>query len=292
MYAAAGALAGFGKGVEEVAMAKLKAQYVADQRATDLAGDKELATYKDSLADGNKVASGGGGGGGRRSSGGGSSSSSTSTPAAGGGPLKYVQPDADGNLVGQDKAGNWVPAKGPDGEPIKVPPKAAKGAKDSKDPLGSGTVVEPGTTPQRPADPSPARPAPPKAGDVVGGHKFKGGAVNDEKNWEPVSSVSGGPERVVKAGGTDGGGGQVSNAYDGAVKALDKAMNNPTDESIYMSQGAIDKFIGELQRVYGGNIPPEWLDRLKAFDQFLPKPDGSPDYSGYKWKNWPIGVGV
>jgi hypothetical protein len=253
MYAAAGALAGFGKGIEEVAMAKLKAQYVADQRATDLAGDKELATYKDSLADGNKTASGGGGGGGRRSSGGGSSSSGTTATAAGGGKLTYVQPNADGILVGQDKAGNWVPAKdATTGEPIKVPP---KGAKDSKDPLGSGTVVEPGTTPQRPADPSPARPAAPKAGDAVGGHTFKGGDPNDQKNWEPVSSAER-PDNSKVAQNDD-----IATLYEQAKAALArfKAGGSP-DDLHAAAQRFIDAASGNPQWQSKADEVNYWFD--------------------------------
>lgn len=117
-YAAAGALVGWGKGIEERALEKLRAQYKAEDRAARLEDAQTLAAYKQDLKDASKGATGGGGGGGgRRSSGGGGGSTASGGSEAG--PLYSVKNGPNGTQVGFSRAlGRWVDVPGPDGKPM------------------------------------------------------------------------------------------------------------------------------------------------------------------------------
>lgn len=166
-YAAAGALAGAGKGIVERAAALRDEAMAAQERADDLADREQDRAWK--LEDRAPRASGGGSP--RRASGGLSGSSATSERLVG----EYF---IDGVMHGRTRDGRMVPYATEDGRPVTSS-------------ATSKTTGSAGPAPQAMSD-GPAQPAAPSAGgprvgEEVEGYRFKGGDPNDMKSWERVS---------------------------------------------------------------------------------------------------------
>lgn len=181
-YAAAGALKGWGEGIEEAALAKLQAEYKAQDRAERLSDQKELANYKQQLKDGGSPAPKGSGGGA------GSSPAQSATPTTNARSTRNERKpsgrlvgeyDIGGVLHGRDANGKMHPYTGPDGQPVK-----SSSATVDKRPSEAPKVPKT-EAPQPPANPTGG----PKKGDVVSGYRFLGGNPNDETAWQKVSNA-------------------------------------------------------------------------------------------------------
>jgi hypothetical protein len=177
-YAAAGALAGWGEGLEERALAKLQAQYKAEDRAERLEDQKEIIDYKQQLKAGGAggQVSGSSTGGGTKVSGKATSNARpTRNEGKGGsksqGRLTYVRTREDGTRVGINAEGREVPVLDDSGNPVRDLPEGPDVASSA---------------PAAPANPAGGAPA---KGAVVGGYRFMGGDPNDEKNWQRTSNA-------------------------------------------------------------------------------------------------------
>jgi hypothetical protein len=191
-YAAAGALGGFGEGLEQRALMKLKESYQAQDREQRLHDQKEMVDYREGVRADREAAKGsgsggGGSGGGSRRSGGSGSAAPASAAGEGGEKLYGETLGEDGILYGRNRTGQMKPYLDASGKPFKPGAKSddKKDDADSSEP----SDVAPEVLSTAPSSPQPPAGATPPVGTVRNGYRFKGGDPTKRENWEETGSV-------------------------------------------------------------------------------------------------------